>query len=75
MIIERDAVYRIGDVAELLSVSESTIRNFIRDGLPHRKIRSIIFIKGDELLGFMSADQSKAVNPKLVKFKASHGIA
>ncbi len=71
MVIEQNAVYRLGEAAKLLSVSEGTIRNFIRDGLPHRKIRSIIFIRGDELLGFMSADGKKTENPKLLKFKAS----
>jgi excisionase family DNA binding protein len=58
MVIEQNAVYRIGEVAKLLSVSEGTVRNFIRDGLPHRKVRSIIFIRGEELLDFMSSEQS-----------------
>lgn len=58
MVIEQNAVYRIGEVAKLLSVSEGTVRNFIRDGLPHRKVRSIIFIRGEELLDYMSSEQS-----------------
>lgn len=58
MVIEQDAVYRIGEVAKLLSVSEGTVRNFLRDGLPHRKVRSIIFIRGEELLDYMSSEQN-----------------
>jgi excisionase family DNA binding protein len=58
MVIEQNAVYRIGEVAKLLSVSEGTVRNFLRDGLPHKKVRSIIFIRGEELLDYMSSEQS-----------------
>lgn len=58
MVIEQNAVYRIGEVAKLLSVSEGTVRNFLRDGLPHRKVRSIIFIRGEELLDYMSSEQN-----------------
>ena len=57
MVIEQNAVYRIGEVAKLLSVSEGTVRNFLRDGLPHKKVRSIIFIRGEELLDYMSSEQ------------------
>lgn len=67
MVIEQNAVYRIGEVAKLLSVSEGTVRNFLRDGLPHRKVRSIIFVRGDELLDFLSAENGKEETPKRLR--------
>jgi predicted transcriptional regulator len=67
MVIEQNAVYRIGEVAKLLSVSEGTVRNFLRDGLPHKKVRSIIFIRGEELLDFMSSEQSSKDQIRLAR--------
>lgn len=54
MTIRKNEVYTLQEAAELLKVSESTIRRRIREGsLPSVKMGRIRRIRGEDILGYV----------------------
>lgn len=47
-------VFNIKDLAKRLDVSEGTIRNLMADGLKFRKMKSIIYFTGQNVLNYFN---------------------
>lgn len=59
-------VFQIKDLAERLNCSNSTIRNFMNDGLKYKKVKSITMFTGQQVLNYIN-QESKSYTDEVVK--------
>ncbi len=59
-------VFDIKGLADRLQCSDSTIKKFIRDGLGHRKVKSITMFTGQQILNYFNKE-SCAYTEQVVK--------
>jgi hypothetical protein len=68
--IETNKVYRKKELADALNVSVGTVSNLMKKGLPYKKINSLVFFTGSNVLEYFTTDTEKEVNKKYENWRA-----
>ena len=71
--IEENKVYRKQDLAKALNVSVGTVSNLMKKGLPYKKINSLVFFTGGNVLEYFATATEEEENDKLKKWRANNG--